>query len=138
MIDSACNPPADGHELVDFWRAARRLGVDMDDYLAVVDVFLEDAGRARAKLAAAGSADPWQLVAISHELANSFGVVGASRAERLARAVEHGLSAGESLDVVASAAMLMRELDGVQRLVRSFAANARAHAHDAARCGIGG
>lgn len=126
MNDTASNQAVEPPNLVDFKQAARRLGGDMDDYLAVVEVFLEDVAQVRAKLAAAGSADRRYLVAVSHELANSFGVVGADRAERLARAVERGLRAGESLDVAGSAATLMRELDGIDCMVRCFVTSARA------------
>jgi len=126
--DSASDPPRDEADLVNFRSAARRLGGDMDDYLAVVEVFLEDVGSARTKLLAAGSAERRQLVAISHELANSFGVVGAERAERLARAVERGLRDGQSLDVAATAAALMRELAGVESMLRGFVSGMHAKA----------
>lgn len=125
MNDLASEPPHDVTNLVDFQRAAWRLGGDMDDYLAVAEVFLEDAEQTRARLVAAGSAERRHLVAVSHELANSFGVVGADRAERLARAVERGLRDGENLDVAASAATLMRELAGVEAMLRGFVAGAR-------------
>lgn len=132
MNNPASDHPLEALDLVDFKRAAARLGGDMDDYLAVAEVFLDDVAAVRARLAAA---DRSQLVAVSHELANSFGVVGAERAERLARAVERGLRAGENLDLVGNAAILMRELDGVDCKVRCFVSRARADAGSPAQEG---
>lgn len=110
----------DDSPVLDLDGAIALMGGDRDDLYAVIDVFLEGVDAARDALAEADGSPPGSFLAACHELATSFGVVGARRGERMARGIESMLRRGQSVDVATAARRLAAELDIVVGRLREL------------------
>jgi HPt (histidine-containing phosphotransfer) domain-containing protein len=75
--------------VLDLGRAIRDLGDSEALYAELAGIFMQDLPAMRSRLeSAAGEGAPTSLIAAIHELANSFGIVGASRGAAAARQLE--------------------------------------------------
>lgn len=108
--------------------AIARLGGSGNVFLAVADAFLGEVEEIHAALQrAAMPTQPDDPVATCHELASSFGMIGALRGERLARDTEQRLRAGVDFDAV-TAGLLRAELKAVAAQLTQHVKAARAEA----------
>lgn len=69
----------------------RQLGGSLGDYKEVAEVFIEELPNMQAELEGYVGLPQEQAIALVHEFANTFGVLGACRAERYCRMTEHQL-----------------------------------------------
>lgn len=93
----------------------RTLGGSMEDYLEVAAVFLEELPNMSAEVASLAHLPMARTIAALHELANSFGVVGALRGAHFARATEDRLRQALPVDVGTVSDWLAQELLAVQQ-----------------------
>lgn len=98
-------------EILDPMRAIAHMGGDLDIYQDVAGIFLEDAHRVRGLLEQ--TVDEYQLLPVLHELANSFGIIGAVRGELMVREFESMLRAAEPVSLRAALQEVTRELQQV-------------------------
>lgn len=92
----------------------------MDDYLEVAAVFLDELPNMKAEVESLPHLPPDRAVAFLHELANSFGVVGALRGAHFARATENQLRQASPVDISAVSQWLAQELVAVQAALKAL------------------
>jgi HPt (histidine-containing phosphotransfer) domain-containing protein len=99
----------------------RDMNDDGEIYREVAQVFLDDAHVQHGHLAAAGS-DRSAVIAIIHEVANSLGIIGASRGEQAVRQAERQLLDNPAEDLAAAVATAMSALAEAQQALRAWLA----------------
>jgi HPt (histidine-containing phosphotransfer) domain-containing protein len=107
--------------VIDMQRVIDDLQIDEAGYLELVAVFLDEAPRIREAMARALEQGREALIRVTHELGTTFGVVGATRGQDLARGLERALRAGEPVDLPTAAASLLRELEATSQTLQSKA-----------------
>ncbi len=98
----------------------RDMNDDGEIYREIAQVFLEDALVQRARLTAAGG-DRDAAVAALHEVANSLGIIGASRGEQVVRLAEQRLLGGAAEDAIGATVLTaIAALDEAQQALQSW------------------
>lgn len=105
--------------VIDVRQVIEDLQIDEAGYADLVGVFLDEVPTIRDAIARALERGREPFTRVSHELGTTLGVMGATRGMRLARDIERALRAGETVDLSAAAASLLRELEAVAQALRS-------------------
>ncbi len=105
--------------VIDVRQVIEDLQIDEAGYADLVGVFLDEVPTIREAIARALERGREPFTRVSHELGTTLGVMGATRGMRLARDIERALRAGETVDLSAAAASLLRELEAVAQALRS-------------------
>ncbi len=109
----------------------RDMGQDVEGYLEVAEIFLEDLAASRAGLSSGAGGTAVALLPLIHELANSLGVIGARRGTALVRRTEHSLRNGVPLTAGEVSGQSLRVLDEAEAALRAWMAqSSRAVAGD--------
>lgn len=103
--------------VIDMQRVMEDLQIDEEGYFELVAVFLGEVASIRDSIARAPEAGRESFIRVCHELGTTLGVVGATRGQRLAQALEGALRAGEPVGLSMAAATLLRELDVVAHIL---------------------
>ena len=102
----------------------RDMNDDGEIYREVAQVFLEDAHVQHGHLATVGS-DRSAAIAIIHEVANSLGIIGASRGEQAVRLAERQLLDNPAADSAAAVLTAMSALTQAQLALSDWMAGSR-------------
>lgn len=115
MQDKSAEQPSTVPPLLDSQAAIQDLGGDLEGYLEVSAVFLDDLQVQMERLDSRSQSTPAAILPVIHEVANSLGVIKALRSEQQVRQLERrmrgagDISAQAAADITRQALLSARE-----------------------------